>query len=116
VLVCDDEPAVRGVLSESLRSLGCDVDAVGDGREALTKWASGRPYDLLVLDLLMPGMHGAEVFRELRQAHPTARVLIVSGHGGEVERNALVASGAAGFLNKPFTLARLTEAVRQALG
>ena len=85
------------------------------GGEALQRWASDGPYDLVVLDLLMPGMDGEQVFRSLRDASPAAPILIVSGHGPAGAAQRLLAEGASGFLAKPFTFSRLAEAVRAAL-
>src|SRR5262249_60414540 len=65
ILVAEDEAAIAEALSYALRGEGYDVDAVGDGADALTR-ARENPYDLLVLDLMLPGVPGLEVCRRLR--------------------------------------------------
>jgi two-component system cell cycle sensor histidine kinase/response regulator CckA len=115
VLVIDDEPGVRGVLCDSLRHLGCTVEEAGDGLAGLELWRRGPRFDLVVLDLMMPQMDGAEVFRRLRELDPQMAILLVSGHSRHGVAEELLAAGAGGLLDKPFTLPQLVSAVRAAL-
>ncbi len=114
VLVVDDEPAVRTATTRMLERLGLQAIAASSGEEAL------RLYDehadqigLVVLDMGMPGMHGADVFRALR-ARGSVKVLIATGYAMEEEVQALVSTGAR-LLEKPFKLTALEDEVRRAL-
>ncbi len=111
LLVVEDEEAVRGVVVRALSALGYRVLVARDGAEALAVAAghAGR-LDLLVTDLVLPGMDGREVARRLLAARPGLRVLYASGYS---ERPPPSAAGA--FLQKPFTPAELGRAVRAAL-
>jgi CheY-like chemotaxis protein len=110
LLVVDDEPAVRSLLAEQLRGLGYAVAEAADARAGVAAWREHRPR-LVLLDLVMPEGGGAAAFESIRAEDPAAAVLIVSGfsHEGEVQR--LLAAGAAGFLQKPFTARELAEAL-----
>jgi PAS domain S-box-containing protein len=117
LMVVDDESMVREILRESLQSLGYRVTTCRDGAEALERYRSeGAEIDLVVLDLIMPKLNGADVFRELRKVNPGVRVLLSSGFSPDAESQQLIEEGALGFLVKPFTLGELAETVRHALG
>jgi len=112
VLVVDDEPLVRGVTRRSLERAGYQVLTAGDGAEGLAMYQQ-RAADIgvVVLDMAMPVMGGAECFHRLRALDPQARVLLASGYALEEEARACLAAGALGFLEKPFRTARLLEAI-----
>ena len=116
VLVVDDEPVVRSVLCAALHQLGCVVEEATDGASALAAWRRGPRFDLVVLDLMMPQMDGDEVFRQLRALDPQAAILLVSGHSRHGVAEELLAAGARGLLDKPFTLQQLVLAVQSSLG
>ena len=78
ILVVDDERVIREILAEFLALEGFSVHTVEDGEKALTELRL-RPYDLLITDLLMPGMDGNDLVRRAKQMHPTLPTLIVSG-------------------------------------
>lgn len=117
VLLADDHQIVR----EGLRSLlagDSEFSVVGeasDGPEALALAAQTQP-DVLVLDLMMPGLHGLEVIRRLRQSAPQTRVVVLSMHANEAYVLEALRHGAAGYLLKDSSMAELTEAVRAAAG
>ena len=116
VLVVDDEPVVRAMMSRSLRDAGYEVIEAEDGPSALAL-AGNRagPIHVLVTDLAMPGMRGRELARALAKLAPAARVLFVSGFAGdEVERLGLLEAGRP-FLSKPFAPELLVERVRELL-
>src|SRR4249919_3550692 len=77
VLVVDDEPRIASFVSRALSAEGFQVDAAPDGRRGLELARSGR-YALVVLDLLLPGMDGVSVLRDLMQVRPDQRVLVLS--------------------------------------
>jgi len=117
VLVVDDEPVVRAMMTRTLREAGYRVLEAEDGPKALAKAGShGGPIHAVVTDLAMPGMRGRELARTLAQGRPELRVLFVSGFAGdEVERLGLLEAGRP-FLSKPFDPELLVDRVRHLLG
>jgi signal transduction histidine kinase/CheY-like chemotaxis protein len=115
VLVVDDEPAVRGAARRILERMGLRVREAENGRRALEVHAVEGPFDLVVCDMVMPAMGGRELVSRLREKAPEARVLLVSGFAPDEDAQSLLETGALGFLEKPFSAAALTRAVRAAL-
>jgi two-component system cell cycle sensor histidine kinase/response regulator CckA len=116
VLVVDDEYAVRNVLGLSLSHLGYAVETAASGLEAVEKFsAQGSHFDLVILDLLMPGLSGEEVFMRLRALNPTVRVLIVSGFSSEQVVHRILEVGGRDFIQKPFSIDVLARKVRGCL-
>ena len=118
VLVVDDEPAVRQVVSLSLGHLGYQVDAVASGLEAVERYKVDPDfrYDLIILDMLMPMLSGEETFKELKQIDSRIKVLLMSGYSSEGAIEATLAAGAKDFIPKPFTIDDLSKKVRLILG
>jgi signal transduction histidine kinase/CheY-like chemotaxis protein len=112
ILLVEDEGAVRDVTRAVLESAGYQVTAVGDGAEALTR--SGKA-DLVVSDLVMPGMSGRELVTRLRAARPSLPVVFVSGYAAEGDPTPSAGEGTTEFLAKPFTADQLLARVRSAL-
>lgn len=113
ILVVDDEPAIADAVSYALREEGFDVDALGDGVAALQA-ARARAYDLLILDLLLPGVPGLEVCRTLR-AESDLPILMLTAKDAEVDRVQGLELGADDYVVKPFSLAELVSRVRAIL-
>jgi len=117
VLLVDDEAVVREVGRRILTRIGFEVVTAEDGEVAVATFQreAGR-FDLLLVDLTMPGLGGREVVSEIRDSGSTVPILLVSGHSeeGEVERS--IACGANGFLAKPYTVADLSAEVTRVLG
>lgn len=110
ILIVDDDPVIRSIVSDALRQDGYDVDSVCNGRQALAAFAQHRP-DAMVLDLAMPAMDGPTLVRTLRDQTRWGRVPLVVVSG---EPQAQVASrqlGARACLNKPFDLPELLERI-----
>jgi two-component system OmpR family response regulator len=118
VLVIEDEPDLLSVLTQSLREAGYAVDAAGEGREGLFK-AQGSDYDAIVLDLMLPGMDGWSLLKELRKTKPVP-VLILTARDALPDRVRGLDAGADDYLTKPFELAellaRLRALIRRAAG
>ncbi len=106
VLVVDDEADVRLLLSRVLRDAGYEVDAASDGSEALTRMASSRP-DLVVLDLMMPGLDGWGVLAELKKATSPPPVVLVTASADATTFGRGVKEGVAGYIAKPFRFREL---------
>ena len=113
ILVAEDEAAIADALTYALRGEGFDVDAVGDGAEALTR-ARERPYDLLVLDLMLPGVPGLEVCRWLRDESAIS-ILMLTARDTEVDRVLGLEVGADDYVTKPFSMAEVVARVRALL-
>jgi DNA-binding response OmpR family regulator len=118
VLVVDDDATVAEVVTRYLEREGFDVEAVQDGRTALDR-ATASPPDLMVLDLMLPGMDGLEVFRNLRSAAPIP-VIMLTARGDEADRVIGLELGADDYLAKPFSprelIARIKSVLRRASG
>ena len=114
ILLVDDDPDVRGMLAESLATLGHRVIEAQDGQAALAAVRSERP-DLALLDFAMPEMNGAELARALRAEMPGLKLLFASGYA---ETDAIVDAAGAGMrlLRKPFRLDALQAAIAEVLG
>jgi CheY-like chemotaxis protein len=116
ILIVDDEYPVRNVLSISLDHLGYEVETASSGAEALEKYrAAQQPYDLVILDMIMPQMPGDRVFAELAGLDPAVRVLVISGYSSEAAVQAILDNGGLDFMAKPFTIEELSRKVRQCL-
>ncbi len=118
VLVIEDEPDLLEALVQALRESGYAVDEASDGREGLFK-AAGTDYDAIVLDLMLPGMSGWDLLRELRKSKSTP-VLILTARDTLPDRVRGLDAGADDYLTKPFELtelqARLRALIRRGAG
>ena len=112
ILIVDDEPAVRMIAKAILSGGGYAVVEAGDpdAARAAVKSAT-QPFDLIFLDLTLPGHSGAILIPEFRAQSPASRILLVSGSSAEDATDL----GADGFLSKPFTRVVLLEAVQRVL-
>jgi CheY-like chemotaxis protein len=117
ILVVEDDDRVRRMTRLALESLGYRVLDARGGEEGLRVCAEHEgPLDLLVTDVVMPGMSGREVAEAVRRLRPEVKVLYVSGYTDDaVVRHGVLQAGAA-FLQKPFTTVSLGEKVREVLG
>lgn len=116
VLVIDDEYAVRNVIGLSLSHLGYNVETAASGLEGVSKFQEAElPYQLVILDLLMPGLSGEEVFNRLRAADSRVPILIVSGFSSEHVVRRILEDGGKDFIQKPFSIEVLSEKVRRCL-
>jgi two-component system, OmpR family, response regulator RegX3 len=113
ILLVEDEPAIAEALAYALEDAGFEVDAVGDGGEALE--ASRRlDYDLMILDLLLPSMSGLNVCRTVR-AESDLPILMLTARETELDRIVGLESGADDYVTKPFSMAELVSRVRALL-
>ncbi len=113
ILLVDDEPLITDSLSYSLRREGFEVSAVGDGLEALQLIQDFQP-DLVVLDLMLPGMSGLEVCRRLRTQSATP-VIMLTARSEEIDRVLGLEVGADDYLAKPFSFRELLARIRAIL-
>ena len=113
VLVVDDDPTVAEVVTRYLEREGYAVEAVGDGALALDR-AAADPPDLVVLDVMLPGIDGLEVCRRLRATTPVP-VIMLTARGEETDRITGLDRGADDYVTKPFSPRELTARVRSVL-
>ena len=113
VLVVDDEPQIRRALRTALTGHGYRVELANDGEDALTLLAANPP-ELVVLDLVMPGVDGLEVVRQTRQ-WSRVPIVVLSARGQEHDKVEALDLGADDYLTKPFGMAELLARVRAAL-
>jgi len=113
VLVVDDEAAIRDAVSYALRTEGFDVDVVGDG-EAAVELALGGRHDVVVLDLMLPGMSGTEVCRRVR-VESAVPIIMLTARGAELDRVLGLEVGADDYVTKPFSMAELIGRIRAIL-
>ena len=114
ILVVDDEPGIRTQLEAILRDEGFGVTSVARGEEALAA-VSRELYDLIMLDVWLPGMDGLDTLRQLRAAGHQAPVVVISGHANAEMAATAVREGAVDFLEKPLALERVVVTVANAL-
>ena len=114
VLIVEDEIAIAEAVRVALEADGHAVDVVGDGLEAL-EWATTYPYNLAILDVVLPGLDGLAVCDRLRSSGFQAPILILTALDGIDDRVAGLNRGADDYLAKPFAMAELSARVR-ALG
>lgn len=114
VMVVDDERAITELLTLSLQGEGWLVRSVGDGREAAALADHFHP-DAVLLDLMLPGLNGLQVLRQLKHANPALPVLLMTARDSEDDRIVAIAMGADAYLAKPFVIAELVARVRALL-
>ncbi|MGH9240309.1 MAG: sigma-54-dependent transcriptional regulator [Vicinamibacterales bacterium] len=114
ILIVDDEPGVRSALSGVLRDEGYNVDAVDSGEACLDR-LSRRVFDVVVLDVWLPGMDGLATLARMRERQVDAQVVIISGHGNVESAVRAIKMGAFDFVEKPLSLEKTVLVVRNAL-
>jgi two-component system cell cycle sensor histidine kinase/response regulator CckA len=117
VLVVDDEEQVLNVADAMLRTIGLEVLTAVDGADALDVYQQHRDkIDVVLLDMTMPRLDGAETFRQLRIQNPNLKVILTSGYNEQDATSRFVDQGLAGFIQKPFMLRDLEAMLRKTLG
>src|SRR4051794_29551684 len=111
VLVVEDEPRMAALIRQGLEEEAYAMDVIGDGREALAQLAT-YPYDLVVLDLMLPRLDGLAVCRAYRASGGRAAILMLTARDALPDRVAGLDSGADDYLVKPFALAELLARLR----
>jgi two-component system response regulator PilR (NtrC family) len=112
--VIDDEPIIREVLSQLLTSEGYEVELSSSGEEAIQKHSS-QAYDVILLDLLMPGLDGIEVLKEIKKIDPQAVIIIITAYASVESAIAAMKIGAYDYIQKPFKHDELLLIIKRAL-
>ncbi|MFH0813813.1 MAG: response regulator [Pseudomonadota bacterium] len=110
VLIVDDEEAFRSALGKRLAVRGLEVNTVGSGKEALEELRN-KPYDVILLDVKMPGMSGIEALAEIKKINPLLEVIILTGHASVDVAVEITKLGGYEYLIKPYPLEDLMEKV-----
>ena len=111
VLVVEDNPDIAELVSLHLKDLGCEVALAADGLRGLDE-ARARRYDLIILDLMLPGMEGLELCRRLRGETDYTPILMLTAKSSEVDRVVGLEIGADDYLTKPFSISELLARVK----
>ena len=114
ILIVDDEPGVRSALGGVLRDEGYLVDAVDSG-EACLERLTRQAYDLVVLDIWLPGLDGLATLARMRDRQVESQVVVISGHGNIESAVRAIKMGAFDFVEKPLSLEKTVLVVRNAL-
>ena len=114
ILIADDEDGLRWVLEKGLRQAGYEVSAVKDGAQAESQ-AQAEPFDLIFLDIRMPGMDGLTLLSRLREVGPDALVVIMTAHGTMETAISAMQRGAYDYLAKPFDIDQVLLLAERAL-
>jgi PAS domain S-box-containing protein len=116
ILLVDDEKMILEVNKELLETMGYVVYAAGSGQEAIAVYLEkGSEIDLVILDMVMPGISGGETFDRLRQINPEVKVLLSSGYSITGQAQEIMDRGCNGFIQKPFQPEKLSLMVRELL-
>lgn len=113
ILLIDDDESVRSTLLRMLESLGHEATGVDNGSRGLELFDEG-DFDLVITDIVMPGLSGIEMADVLKERLPSQRFLFISGYSSK-EFGATLDAPPEPFLSKPFTIQELAEAVKRAL-
>ena len=114
ILVAEDDPAILTGVADLLESEGYSVERAENGTAALERFRASPP-DLVLLDVMMPGMNGYDVCRAIRQENRTVPVVMLTAKGQEVDKVIGLELGADDYIVKPFGMAELLARVRSAL-
>jgi len=117
IVVVDDEEIVLKMSGDMLVKLGYEVELFSDPADAITYFGEhAERVDLVILDMMMPGMDGAELFSRLKRIDPKLRAVLSSGYVIDEKAEELIDDGLAGFIQKPFTISRLEQMVGGLIG
>jgi CheY-like chemotaxis protein len=116
ILLVDDEATIVAVMTEILEALGYKVLSAGSGEEAIRIYNEKRDLiDLVILDMVMPGMGGGETFDRLKQANSGIKVILSSGYTPDGEAAGIIKRGCQGFIQKPINIHELSRKIREVL-
>lgn len=116
ILLIDDERSIIEVCGEMLKTLGYNILTAGNGRDGIKIYKENKGnIDLVILDMIMPGLSGSETFDSLRSVDQEVRIMLSTGYIISDQVKNLLAKGCRGFIQKPFRMEELSEKVREVL-
>ena len=113
VLLVDDEEEFVSALSERLMLRDIEVDSALNGEEALARLVE-KEFEVVILDVLMPGLGGLEVLRQIKSTYPNTQVILLTGHGSTREGIEGMRLGAFDYLIKPVDIEEMMEKMKEA--
>jgi DNA-binding NtrC family response regulator len=113
VLLVDDEEEFVSALSERLMLRGIEADSALNGEEALARLVE-KEFEVVILDVMMPGLGGLEVLRQIKSTHPNTQVILLTGHGATREGIEGMRLGAFDYLIKPVDIEEMLEKMKEA--
>jgi len=116
ILLVDDQDMILDTCSEALRTLGYTVIPAKSGQEALEIYVHNKgAVDLVVLDMIMPGLSGGATYDKLKEADQQVKVLLSSGYSIDGQASQILERGCNGFIQKPFDIQTLSQKIREVL-
>jgi len=116
LLLVDDEDIIADVGQEMLTAMGYKVLLARSGQEAIETYQKNRDkVDLVILDMIMPDMGGGKVYDTLKEINPDIMVLLSSGYSINGQATEILERGCDGFIQKPFSMSQLSQAIRKVL-
>ncbi len=116
VLLVDDEDMIIDIGEKILKMMGYEVITARSGREALRLYKENQvKINLVVLDMIMPGMSGGETYDRLKGINPNVKVLLSSGYSMDGQASEILKRGCSGFIQKPFRMSHLSQKIREIL-
>ena len=115
VLIVDDEEELVSTLTERLTLRGIQAEGVISGQSALARLDQAQ-FDVVLLDVKMPGIGGLQVIKEIKSRLPNLQVILLTGHGSDEDADEGMRSGAFDYIMKPFNIASLIEVLHRAAG
>ena len=116
ILLVDDADMILDVGKEILEALGYTAFIARSGKEAIEIYENNKEkIDLIILDMIMPGMGGGEVYDQLKEIHRDIKVLLSSGYSIEGQATEILRRGCDGFIQKPFNIEKLSRKIREIL-
>ena len=117
ILLVDDEDKVLTVCRDSMKLLGYTVYTADSGDKAVGIFSEkADAIDVVVLDMIMPGLSGKETYRRLKQINPDVRVLLASGYAMEGQAEDILKEGCTAFIQKPFKMEQLSLTIQEIMG
>jgi CheY-like chemotaxis protein len=116
ILLVDDEEMIADIGKRMLEKLGYRVLLAESGTNALNVYENHRDsIDMIILDMIMPGMGGSETFDRLKAMEPSVRVLLSSGYSLNGQASQIMKRGCNGFIQKPFNIEQISKTIRNIL-
>jgi len=116
ILLVDDESSIIDVCRDILTNLGYTIFTAGSGQEAIAIYTLNKDkIDLVILDMIMPGLNGNETYNQLKSINPRVKVILSTGFSGGDQAQKILDNGCQGLIQKPFRIEDLSQKIREVL-